>query len=248
LISFTRGSETQSWSLDAVGNWSSFTTNGSTQTRTSNLQNQISSISGASTPTYDYDGNTLTDDNGTVYTFDAWNRIVKAVSGTNTEIYSYDALARRIVTQLNGLPTDLYYSSDWQVLEDAVNGVVNAADIWSPVYVDALFVRTMNGKDYAVQQDANWNVTAVTDSAYNSSTGQYKPTSGGTLRLRPLRQDRYAPPEHALPLSGRALRYDHRPLQLPQPGSVADPGKVDARGSQRLFVARQTIPGGHLLR
>src|SRR5438132_865668 len=57
LSSFTRGSHTQSWSLDALGNWASFTNDSSTQTRTHNAQNQITSISGATTPSYDNNGN-----------------------------------------------------------------------------------------------------------------------------------------------------------------------------------------------
>jgi RHS repeat-associated protein len=177
LISFTRGTETQSWSLDAAGNWSSFTTNGTTQTRTSNLQNQITTISGATTPTYDYNGNTLTDDNGTQYTYDAWNRMVKAVTtGGSTEIDAYDALGRRITVTLNSLPTDYYYSSSGQVLEEIqyLTGGENITEnLWSPVYVNALFERIIGGTPYAVQQDADWNVTTVTKSVINPNTYQY---------------------------------------------------------------------------
>jgi RHS repeat-associated protein len=177
LISFTRGTETQSWTLDAAGNWSSFTTSGTTQTRTSNLQNQITTISGATTPTYDYNGNTLTDDNGTQYTYDAWNRMVKAVTaGGSTEIDAYDALGRRITVTLNSLPTDYYYSSSGQVLEEIqylTGGESITDNIWSPVYVNALFERIINGTPYAVQQDADWNVTTVTKSVINPNTYQY---------------------------------------------------------------------------
>jgi hypothetical protein len=57
-------SRSQSWSFDAVGNWSSVTTNGTGQTRTANQQNQITSITGLTTPVYDADGPMTTDQAG----------------------------------------------------------------------------------------------------------------------------------------------------------------------------------------
>jgi hypothetical protein len=57
-----------------VGNWTSFTNDGSTQTRSFNNQNQLTAISGATTPTYDPNGNTTLDETGKTYTYDAWNR------------------------------------------------------------------------------------------------------------------------------------------------------------------------------
>lgn len=47
----------QTWSLDAVGNWSSITTDSSTQTRSHNKLNEITSILGQSTPAFDSNGN-----------------------------------------------------------------------------------------------------------------------------------------------------------------------------------------------
>jgi hypothetical protein len=58
-------SRSQTWSFDAVGNWSSVTTNGTAQTRTANQQNQITSITGMTTPAYDADGHMTTDQAGT---------------------------------------------------------------------------------------------------------------------------------------------------------------------------------------
>jgi hypothetical protein len=45
--------QSQSWTLDAEGNWSSVTTNSSTQTRSANQQNEITSISGSGEVSYD---------------------------------------------------------------------------------------------------------------------------------------------------------------------------------------------------
>jgi hypothetical protein len=46
-------SATEGWTLDALGNWTSFTNGSTTQTRSFNARNEITSISGVSTPTYD---------------------------------------------------------------------------------------------------------------------------------------------------------------------------------------------------
>ena len=171
LTSFKLGPTPESWSLDAVGNWLSVTQNGATQTRSFNNQNQLTSISGATTPTYDANGNTLLDDNAATYTFDAWNRLVKEVAGSTTLVYGYDALGRRSTLTLNGSTTDLYYSSAWQVIEEVAGGLVQAQYVWSPLYVDALAERDVfNNIALFVHQDANWNVTSVVDTS-GLSTG-----------------------------------------------------------------------------
>jgi hypothetical protein len=98
---------TQSWSLDALGNWLSSTTDGVTTTNTSNSQNELTSSTAGgvtATLTYDNNGNTLTDSSGTVYTYDAWNRQVTATpAGTyHEEYYTYNAIGQR-VTDLDGI-------------------------------------------------------------------------------------------------------------------------------------------------
>src|SRR5262249_49732758 len=129
-------------------------------------QNQITTLSGATTPTYDNNGNTTTDNNGVAYTYDAWNRLVKVVAFGVTEKFGYDALGRRITSSntniQSGSTFGLYYSSSLQVIEEDVAGNVWARYYWSPVYVDALAATDNNvGTRTYVQQDANWNVTAV---------------------------------------------------------------------------------------
>jgi YD repeat-containing protein len=94
LTGFTRGSHSRSWDYDAQGNWQSVTTDGSTQTRTHNAQNEITSISGAVTPTYDASGNLTTDETGRQFVYDAWNRLVavKDAAGNTLKSYTYDGL------------------------------------------------------------------------------------------------------------------------------------------------------------
>jgi RHS repeat-associated protein len=166
-------SRNQSWSFDAVGNWSSVTTDGPpAQTRGHNKQNEITSVSGATTPGYDSNGNLTTDEQGRQLVYDAWNRLVnvKTSGGATLSSYAYDALSRRVIETTGGTMSDLYYSSAWQVLEERVGGQAKVQYVWSPVYVDALVERdrdadgnTGNGLEerlYALH-DANFNVTAL---------------------------------------------------------------------------------------
>jgi RHS repeat-associated protein len=171
LTGFTQGSSTaQSFSYDAAGNATSVTTNGTTQTRSANALNQYTGISGATTPTYDANGNMTTDETGRQFVYDAWNRLVavKNSSSTTLETFTYDGLDRRVTQAAGGTTTDLFYSAQGQVLEEEVSGQATARYVWSPVYVDALVLRdnatgapgTLNQRLW-VQQDANWNVTAL---------------------------------------------------------------------------------------
>jgi len=87
LLTFARGtlnstdtaitgtaSRTQNFATNAVGDFTSITTNGTATTETSNAQNEVTGISGATTPTYDANGNMTTDETGRKFVFDAWKR------------------------------------------------------------------------------------------------------------------------------------------------------------------------------
>jgi RHS repeat-associated protein len=99
--------------------------------------------------------------------YDIWNRLVAYKNGSTTlEAMSYDGLDRRIVAN-PGTATDLYYSNQWQVLEERVGGTAKVHYVWSPMYVDALILRDRDtgggtlSERLWVQQDANWDVTAL---------------------------------------------------------------------------------------
>ena len=124
---------TESWGLDAVGNWDSDTVDGSATTRTNSDQNQVKTVTtpgggGDTTATlgYDANGNTTTDQTGQQYAYDAWNRLVttKDTSGATLVTYGYDAEGRR-VTEVRpdtgtgtSSSTTLTYSDRWQVLDE----------------------------------------------------------------------------------------------------------------------------------
>jgi RHS repeat-associated protein len=162
-------SRSQSWSPDALGNFTGVTTNGSTQTRAHNQQNEYTSISGAGSITYDANGNTTADGSGNTYVYDAWNRLVVVKNGgTTLAAYGYNGWGERVTETHGSTTTDLYYSAGWQVLEERQGGQVQARNVWSPAGVDALVLRdqssqhngTLDQRVYA-QQDANGNVTAL---------------------------------------------------------------------------------------
>jgi RHS repeat-associated protein len=174
LTSFARGTHTITWSLDAVGNFSSTTTDGGSPVNNSfNKQNE-ETAAGTANLAFDNNGNTTTDDQGKTLVYDAWNRLVAYKNGSMVlESYSYDALGRRIV-QNPGTATDLYYSSAWQVLEERTGGVSTATIqyVWSPVYVDALILRDRSTQNNGtlderlwVQGDANYNATALVNAS-----------------------------------------------------------------------------------
>src|SRR5262249_2431953 len=135
-------SRSQSWSLDALGNWSSLTSDGTPQARSHNRQNEVTGV-GAATRTFDANGNRTTDEQGGQLKYDAWDRLVqvKDAGGAVLSAYAYDALGRREVETSGGTTHDLYYSAAWQVLEERQSGQAQAQSVWSPVYVDALVER-----------------------------------------------------------------------------------------------------------
>jgi len=189
----------QSWTLDAVGNLSGFNNDGTSDSRTFNTLNELTggTVNGVnSTVVYDADGNTTTDQHGYTMVYDAWNRLVKvedtaANDHALLETYSYDGLGHRVLQTITPAgatagaaagavagTTAYYYSSQWQVLEERVDGATaaNIQNVWSPVYVNALVCQdslalgqsgvlgnpgTGQAQRLFIQQDANYNVTAV---------------------------------------------------------------------------------------
>ena len=105
-------SVSQTWGLDAIGNWTSLTTNGTTVIRTANQLNQYTAI-GSATPTYDANGNMTTDETGQQYVYDAWNRLVEVKNSSCTPVasYSFDGLGRRITETHGDTTTALYFSA-----------------------------------------------------------------------------------------------------------------------------------------
>src|SRR5260370_33510731 len=101
--------------------------------------------------------------------YDAWNRLVtvKDSTGTTLAAYSYDALGRRVTETHGTAQTTLYYSANWQVLEEGGSGE-QTQYVWSAVGTDTLVLRDQGyvivgpyDRRFYVEQDANNNVTAL---------------------------------------------------------------------------------------
>jgi pimeloyl-ACP methyl ester carboxylesterase len=164
----------QSFTLDAVGNQTSVTTDGTAASRTVNSQNQITAL-GSSGLAYDNNGNTTTDDQGHTFIYDAWNRQVAAKSGGTTLVgYTYDANFNRISRTASSTTTDFYVSSAGQVVEERQGSTATTQYVWGLGYVNDLVLRDDNsssgsygrsssgiGRRIYVQQDADFNVTAI---------------------------------------------------------------------------------------
>jgi len=173
LTGFTRADgHDQSWDIDAEGNFNTVNTDGVDEDRTHNAQNELTGV-GAAALTYDANGSLTTDETGRKLVYDAWNRLVEVQDASNATLvlYSYDAHGWRI-TEDKGTVRDFFYSTAWQVLEERTGGVADVQYVWSPVYIDAMILRDRDTNNDGslderlyVSQDANFNVTALVETA-----------------------------------------------------------------------------------
>lgn len=115
-------------------------------------------------------------------TYDAWNRLMKIVDGSDTvSEYQYDGAKRRVIQKeyVSGTldqTRHLYYTepSKWQVVEERIDSSTDPDGqfVWGLRYVDDLILRdrdttgngTLDERLYALQ-DANWNVTSLTSTS-----------------------------------------------------------------------------------
>lgn len=160
------------------------------QTRTANQANEMTNLSEFAgpiwtSPTYSRVGNLGSfpqpRDPTVAYnaTYDAWNRLIKLVDTPTSEIvaeYRYDGAKRRIL-QMSYVTANLdeirhfYYTkpSEWQVVEERLGDIPDLTDpdqqfTWGTRHIDDLLLRVRSSERIYALQDANWNVTALSDS------------------------------------------------------------------------------------
>ncbi|MFL5246024.1 MAG: RHS repeat-associated core domain-containing protein [Gemmataceae bacterium] len=166
-------SHTQTFTPDALGNFSTVTTDGTAVNRTHNQLNEVTGV-GATTLVFDKNGNMTTDEQGRTLVYDAWNRLVAVKNGgTTLASYKFDGTGRRIVETAGANTRDLYFDG-WNVLEERLNSA-STADmqyVWNPLQTNSLVLRDRstahNGtldERLWVQQDANGDVTALINSS-----------------------------------------------------------------------------------
>jgi RHS repeat-associated protein len=174
-------SGTPSWeedfSFDPTGNWNNYVTkvNGGTtlnQNRTHNKANEILTIAGSGSLIAQNAAGNITkvpkpSDWSTAYdlTYDAWNRLVKVMSGASTvATYAYDGQNRRTTKTAAGATRHYYYSNQWQILEERL-GASATADrqfVWGLRYIDDLILRDRGAERLYPLHDY-FSCTAVMD-------------------------------------------------------------------------------------
>ncbi|HLS28735.1 MAG TPA: hypothetical protein VK041_08810 [Opitutales bacterium] len=105
------------------------------------------------------------------YVWDAWNRLIAVKdNGTITAEYRYDGEHKRITKKIGNTTWHYYYSLEWQILEEQIDGEAMRQYVWSPGGMDDLVFREeglgsssseLGGRLYALND--LMNVTAVVD-------------------------------------------------------------------------------------
>ena len=153
------------YTLDALGNRTSVTANGTTTTYAHNNTNAYTTV-GNETMQYDGNGNMLSDDHHT-YQYNYRNRMISVDNGS-TATYQYDALDRRI-RKTTATDTIQYYYRGVQCIEEQHSIVPSReGQGWvSYIYgtsIDDILSMHRNGQDYYYHKNHLGSVMAITDS------------------------------------------------------------------------------------
>ena len=162
---------TMRYGFDSIGNRTSSYENPTSKTYSANSLNQYTGIDVAGgnsiSPQYDDDGN-MTGYGSWTYTWDAENRLVKAVNGTTRLEFIYDALSRRVAKKLyqgNTLSKHERYVYDGMKLLASYNAKSSFAKIntflWQPFGADVPLIMTYGSTIYGYLVDANKNVLGL---------------------------------------------------------------------------------------
>ncbi|MCC6910359.1 MAG: hypothetical protein IT430_20685 [Phycisphaerales bacterium] len=204
--SISDADETEQWTLDPLGNWTTYKFDGNgdedfvdaedfndsrSYASPGGLANEITewdpyaanSGSGPAEPTYDLAGNMTDDDYLRVYTYDAWNRLVKVQNHDVTPVtvgeYGYDGLNRRITRTIGSDDAvHEYYTESWQRIESRPGGESSTQGVSLFVfgirYIDDIVMRQRDANVSGPPEerryyltDANYNVVMlVNESGY----------------------------------------------------------------------------------
>ncbi|QDT57272.1 tRNA(Glu)-specific nuclease WapA precursor [Caulifigura coniformis] len=210
----------QAWSLSDVGDWNTFTENGTPQTRTHGNAHELTAIA-ANALTYDSKGNLTQDTTGRTYAWSIGNQLTSTTLSGTTVSYAYDALDRRIGRTTSGTTTH-YVSNGDIVLAEYTSGTaasnslrkyINASYVDEPVL---LIDRTAAGGTGAgtderlyYHRNQQYSITALTDNG-GSVVERYHYTAHGRATIRDaagtsvLSASNY---DHSILFSGRS--FDH---------------------------------------
>ena len=166
------------YNFDPIGNRLTANLAGTSYNYTANMLNQYTVVN-SNQPTYDDDGNMLTNGNWT-YTWNGENRLIRAVNSANGVKleFAYDYMGRRIFKKVyNGetLEKHLSFVYDGYKLIEERNALDNNAAVrkyvWQPEALDRDVPLTVydvvSEKTYYYHTDANKNVPELSDESGN---------------------------------------------------------------------------------
>jgi len=158
-------SQTVSYTYDSAGNRTRVVDSlHGTTSSTPNSDNQYTTWAGLSA-SYDGRGN-LTLLNGSTYTYDAQNRMISGISGSNTATFAYDPLGRCVKRVQNGSTTYAVYDISWNVLADFNSSGTQTGRYIHGAATDEIVSKTDNTNTTVYyHNDALGNVTMLTSSA-----------------------------------------------------------------------------------
>ena len=151
---------------DANGNRTSFNVGGANQSYSAvnNLNQYTTRTSGGTTTSavYDANGNMITGLDGSSFTYDAQNRLIKAVKSGTTDTFLYDGLNRQIGKTITGQA--LYYRvyDGWDLLGEYKTGTSGA--FWAYLYGAGGMVKNLVTNNY-YYQDASGSTSHLANSA-----------------------------------------------------------------------------------
>lgn len=172
--------KTLNYSLDAAGNRISVSDNGIATNYTTNNLNQYTQAGGASLG-YTPNGSLQTW-NGWTYTYDAQNRMTKAVKADTAVKFAYDPANRCVKRTVNDTASFLYYEG-WNLIEER-----NAADSLQARYThgantDEILAKVSAGNTVYYHHDALGNVVGLTNNT-GDAVEQYTYDVFGTPTIK----------------------------------------------------------------
>jgi len=180
------------YAFDKIGNWTKATSAAGETDYLVNPLNQYTQISGTAVPvqqapTYDLNGNMLTDGKGNTYLYDEENRLVEVDNSNGKTISVYDGLSRRVEKRVytgGALTSTTRYLYDGKLAigeYDATNslqrsytrGLDLSGSRQGAGGIGGLLALTDSTGSYSYFTDGNGNVVDLTD-AYGNSAAHYE--------------------------------------------------------------------------
>lgn len=183
---------TYSYNYDQIGNRIQAVKDNDTTSYTSNIVNQYTQIN-TSVPTYDQDGNMLTNGEWS-YTWNGENRMILAQTTTRKVEFAYDYMGRcferKEYTAANGswnLDKTVYIVYDeYKQIAEYVNGELHQQYVWDVAGIDTVAFMGKNNSTYMYLTDGNKNALKLFDATGVQANYSYDPfgkvaTSEGLL-------------------------------------------------------------------